>query len=919
MKNFSLFLLVLFAATIVSQQKVTRTVSTIADMQNLVPTDIHTTVEVIGRTTVSDGGGGLFFWDNNSTTTIDNGITFAGRAGFSGRWKRINKRGHVNPLWYGAKADGVTDDITAINAAITGAAANSIGTVFFPKGNYKANNRVNLVSGVNLKGEGRDSFIDLQASTAATAHVYGTGSLSALPTISTNIVVGTNLVQFASAHGLVAGDIYGIENTTDNSWSTERPEYHAGEWFEVAGVSGTTVTNTTVAYASYATGTNISMFKMTPIRTSIKDMRFAFKPGVTVAGIQISLGADFVFDGIEATGSRYTQLYLDRCYRSRGHNSWLYDYSVAVTENYGLSIGGSQDVQIIGGFYRTQRHGISTGGGMDDMGVVNRNLQYLSLYAGTVTNSFAIDAHGNAEHVLIQDCFVDGGINVGGNRIKVNNNNIRSNKDGIALYATHLTGYDCDFNDNIFTAAAKVKAGFGFVHISQPTELRGNSVLNFCRNRIDMLDFGPTAGFGVSAVKWQGKGSGSGSEDVGINITGNNIRSDYNPGTNVYGFYGIDINAEVTGSIAYVNIQGNYLDKVGISVNENVRDLIVKNNTIIGAMEHGIALKALLTPSLTYQRDTIQGNYIIETAATGISMYTGTEHDITVEYNTSIDNGVLYVPGTVAEDSSLFIQNGNIVRVNNNYFGDRSASPTQTRVTGIEAANQLFWEANKNVGEGINGLVVSLVATDVVNGLIVGEKAYLRREADDGIAMYRGSSDQSFYLYNDRTDVNNYERGLIGWSGNTLKIGTQKLGSGSVRPIGFYTDNVPRWVINASGHLLPNVNDTYDIGSTTLGTGEIYVAGQIAIVGAAPTIASAGTISPTKGISFVSGTAVISTINRPTGFSAGGGQITLIPLEVFTTSTGGGAGGMAIATTAVVGKALIMTYDVTTTKWYPSY
>ena len=28
---------------------------------------------------------------------------------------------------------------------------------------------------------------------------------------------------------------------------------------------------------------------------------------------------------------------------------------------------------------------------------------------------------------------------------------------------------------------------------------------------------------------------------------------------------------------------------------------------------------------------------------------------------------------------------------------------------------------------------------------------------------------------------------------------------------------------------------------------------------------------------------------------------------------------MALASTAVVGKALLMTYDVTTTKWYPSY
>ena len=37
---------------------------------------------------------------------------------------------------------------------------------------------------------------------------------------------------------------------------------------------------------------------------------------------------------------------------------------------------------------------------------------------------------------------------------------------------------------------------------------------------------------------------------------------------------------------------------------------------------------------------------------------------------------------------------------------------------------------------------------------------------------------------------------------------------------------------------------------------------------------------------------------------------------IFTITT---AGNIALASTAVVGKALIMTYDNTTSKWYPSY
>ena len=85
---------------------------------------------------------------------------------------------------------------------------------------------------------------------------------------------------------------------------------------------------------------------------------------------------------------------------------------------------------------------------------------------------------------------------------------------------------------------------------------------------------------------------------------------------------------------------------------------------------------------------------------------------------------------------------------------------------------------------------------------------------------------------------------------------------------------------------------------------------------AAPTIASAATVAPTKAITFISGVAAIATITAPSPISTGGGTITFIPTGIFTTTT---AGNIALASTAVVSKALTMTYDVTTAKWYPSY
>ena len=85
---------------------------------------------------------------------------------------------------------------------------------------------------------------------------------------------------------------------------------------------------------------------------------------------------------------------------------------------------------------------------------------------------------------------------------------------------------------------------------------------------------------------------------------------------------------------------------------------------------------------------------------------------------------------------------------------------------------------------------------------------------------------------------------------------------------------------------------------------------------AAPTVASSATIAPTTRIVFVSGTTAINTITAPAGISTTGGQITLIPTGLWSTTT---SGNIALVTTAVVNKALIMTYDSGTSKWYPSY
>ena len=166
--------------------------------------------------------------------------------------------------------------------------------------------------------------------------------------------------------------------------------------------------------------------------------------------------------------------------------------------------------------------------------------------------------------------------------------------------------------------------------------------------------------------------------------------------------------------------------------------------------------------------------------------------------------------------------------------------------------------------------------------------------------------------------------------------GTIGVGSVVTTQIGFYADvsiagatnnygvnstlasGTGKWNIYAQGTAANYFAGNILIGTTTQPTtaSNIVIAGLLATSAAAPTIASATTIAPTKAITFISGTTAIVTITAPNPISVGGGQITLIPTGIFATTT---AGNIALVTTAVVGKALIMTYDTTTAKWYPSY
>lgn len=239
-----------------------------------------------------------------------------------------------------------------------------------------------------------------------------------------------------------------------------------------------------------------------------------------------------------------------------------------------------------------------------------------------------------------------------------------------------------------------------------------------------------------------------------------------------------------------------------------------------------------------------------------------------------------------------------------------------------------------------------------------------------GVGEQRNSTNaQGWLRYNTYTDASNYERQFGRWVSNVYEFGTEKLGTGVARGINIKingasvlaSDTSGNWsawnssrsaavgtseiamnyynngvMMGSAGALtfgsssastpdLGLMRNAAGVGEINNGTAAAYrdlklrnliTTAVQATAAAAPTIASAGTIAPTVEISFVSGTAAIDTITAPSPISAGGGTVTFVPTGLWTWTA---AGNIAIAGSAVVNKAITFTYDVTTTKWYPSY
>lgn len=453
----------------------------IAAMTALTEMSDNDTVEVLGYTTEGDGGGGTFYWDAASTATANSGTIFAADAGGTGRWIRVYS-GHVNVRWFGAVADGATNDASAVQAAID--ALTLGGAIFFPSGVYYLNTAITLGGNITFLGEN--------------------GSvLNAGTSLTTAMAAGTSL-----------------SNVAVKSLKFEGPG--------TAGTSGTErllelngCTNVQIDGCAFQTSRVIAVVLDACVRVRVSSSEFLdnYHYGMEIRDVSEDVAIiNCVFKGNGSTGTATSTI-------GRGLNLW--EVNNAVVSNcvfrdnneYGLRVysqsgdtDGSRNISVSNCAF--DRNG-STGASGIDLYLYNEggNIERIDINGctfNTLASRTAISLQG--ADITVQGCTIENVSAQTGNAFALNNLSLAAISSCIIR----------NFN-----------TGFSFGSSSPAT----NCTISNCRATGVARFTGTVIGAGHVLSSCYAVHGGSGTTDIGIDLTGASVDGAKVIGCTLDGFY----------------------------------------------------------------------------------------------------------------------------------------------------------------------------------------------------------------------------------------------------------------------------------------------------------------------------------------------------------------------------------------------
>ena len=235
--------------------------------------------------------------------------------------------------------------------------------------------------------------------------------LTQIANLSGDISRGQSRITFASAHGLVEGDVFCVWDTRDFSWSHHRPAYHDGDWMRVARVlSSTQVKIYGQAPDDYA-AVNMECYKIGGASVTLEKLGVIPK----ASGEMISI--------VHAQGVRVRDLFCPAgnsnrnvlIYKSYGIDVSSLRSTVLEGNGYTFTVANCKKANLSGSEMYSDRHGVSFGGGSGPGTVPTREFVVGNMALTNVDEGLGVlEAHGNCDGGVFVGCIADSGFNMGG-------------------------------------------------------------------------------------------------------------------------------------------------------------------------------------------------------------------------------------------------------------------------------------------------------------------------------------------------------------------------------------------------------------------------------------------------------------------------------------------------------------------------
>lgn len=538
---------------------------------------------------------------------------------------------------FGAVGDGVTDDTTAFQAALN----SGYKQLYVGTGVYKISSTLTIQPNMTIYGDGPESsIIDGSSMTSAqftnTCHFQVQGTTWAeLAKTSLGLTKGSKIITFPAAQaGLTANDYLLIYNGATGSFNPIRYYYRAGEIQRIARITGVTAVVQGTFYDNYPSG--LTAYKLqTPRSCTIKNLALkgAGLTAAQVMGFRLKNIVDSVIENVKVSNCSYSGIHLDQSINVSINNCEVNeDHRNDFGGDYGLVISNSQNVSVNGGHYSASRHAITIGGS-DGVGAVpSRFIKFYGVNMhcssdNTLHSICAYDNHGNAEEIIINGCFIDGGANIGGDNVTIDGcrlfglpTSLAYDPGGSLIFGSEFRGANFSIINNQMTTQYSGVLGSGaFIEfgsqgsgLSAGTKFGGvisvkNNTFNWEYNKNSRItkdkgeegNYEPVGGVVPNGNAFQNRhwisfGNSSGGytgEDVNIVIEGNTVIApkNYPQGTayviNSCGLTGGQFDNIIFSNNTCINAGGLYA--VGGSTNWVANNVICENNNITNSYAEG--------------------------------------------------------------------------------------------------------------------------------------------------------------------------------------------------------------------------------------------------------------------------------------------------------------------------------------------